>query len=231
MITDHDCRPFVIDGYGPTAHYIAVEKWLHIFVGNIVLTNLWIGPFFLTATRFLSTNYLKYGNLEDIAKKELRRAPRLFVPIIIVSLLQYFLISMGLTSSLQWLPSVTYSTWPFVQPQANFAVYGPPYNSLRKAVLTRNSTSYMNNIIQLAYQIPNSVPEISSHYCIGVLWTVPVQLQFTYVVLAATVVIRDIVNPWKRFGIYTAVILAGWYARVSSKSRLNPIYPILTFPF
>lgn len=115
-------RPFVIEGYGPTAHYPETEKWLHIFVGGIILSNLWIGPFFLTATRFLSTNYLKHRNLEDIAKKELRRAPRLFVPIIIISLLQYFLISMGLTASLQWLPSVTYSSWPYVVGQPNFAV-------------------------------------------------------------------------------------------------------------
>lgn len=194
----HFCQtfwPFIIEGYGPTTHYRKVEHWTHIFVGGILLSNLWIGPFFLTATRFLSTNYLKHGNLEDIARKELRRAPRLFVPIIIVSLLQYFLISMGLTSSLTWLPSVTYSTWPYVVAHSNFAVY-------------------INNIVELAYQIPNAAPEITSHYCIGVLWTIPVQLQYTYVVLAATVVMRDIRHPWKRFGIYALVILAGWYARV-----------------
>jgi hypothetical protein len=74
---------------------------------------------------------------------------------------------------------------------------------------------WMNNIVELAYLIPNAVPEINAHYCIGVLWTIPVQLQNTYVVLAATVVIRDIRTPWKRFGLYTLVILAGWYARVS----------------
>ena len=111
-----------MEGYGPTTHYPKVERWLHYIVGCVILSNLWIGPFFLTATRFLSTNYLKHGNLEDIAKKELRRAPRLFVPIIIISLLQYFLISMGLTTSLQWLPSVTFSTWPYVVAQSNFAV-------------------------------------------------------------------------------------------------------------
>ena len=111
-----------MDGYGPTEHYPKVERWLHYVVGCVILSNLWIGPFFLTATRFLSTNYLKHGNLEDIAKKELRRAPRLFVPIIIISLLQYFLISMNLTAALPWLPSVTYSTWPYVTPQSNFAV-------------------------------------------------------------------------------------------------------------
>lgn len=77
-----------------------------------------------------------------------------------------------------------------------------------------DSCSYLNNIVELAYLIPNAVPEISSHYCIGVLWTIPVQLQFTYVVLAATVVVQEIRNPWKRFGVFTLVILVGWYARV-----------------
>ncbi|KAK5132949.1 hypothetical protein LTR08_008312 [Meristemomyces frigidus] len=193
----HFCQtfwPWVTNGYGPSAHYVKAEKWLQIFLGSYLLTSLWIGPFFLTATRFLSTNYFKNGNLEDIAKKELRRAPRLFVPIIITSLLEYFLISLNVTGSLQWLPSVSWSTWPYVAQQPNFG-------------------AYLNNIIELLYLMPNAIPEIVTHYCVGVLWTVPVQLQFTYVVLTATVLIRDIRNPWKRFGFYAFVILAGWYAR------------------
>lgn len=196
----HFCQtfwPWVTDGYGPGAHYVEVEKWLQIFLGSYLLTQLWIGPFFLTATRFLSTNYLKNGNLEDIAKKELRRAPRLFVPIIITSLLEYFLISMDLTAALQWLPSVSYSTWPYVVQQPNFG-------------------AYLNNIIELLYLMPNAIPEIVTHYCIGVLWTVPVQLQFTYVVLTAAVLIRDIKNPYKRFGFYTLMIVSSWYAKVST---------------
>jgi hypothetical protein len=198
----HFCQtfwPYVTQGYGPGAHYPKAEKWLQIFLGSYLLTSLWIGPFFLTATRFLSSNYLKNGKLEDIAKKELRRAPRLFVPIIIVSLLEYFLISMGLTSALEWLPSISWATWPYVTAQPNFGVY-------------------LNNIVELAYLMPNAIPEVVSHYCIGVLWTVPVQLQFTYVVLAASVVIRDIKTPWKRFGFYAMVILAAWYAKVSQST-------------
>ncbi|KAI7231781.1 hypothetical protein KC330_g6247 [Hortaea werneckii] len=193
----HFCQtfwPWITLGYGPSAHYPEAEKWFKIFLGSYLLTQLWIGPFFLTATRFLSTNYLKNGKLDDIAKKELRRAPRLFVPIVIVSLLEYFLISMGLTASLEWLPSVSWSTWPYVSAQDNFGVF-------------------MNNMIELGYLMPNAIPEVVTHYCIGVLWTVPVQLQFTYVVLTAAVLIRDIRNPWKRFGFYTIAILSGWYAR------------------
>lgn len=110
-----------MDGYGPR-HYNKVEQWLNYTIGGVILSGLWIGPFFLTATRFLAMNFLKKGNLEDIFKKEIKRVPRLFVPIVIISLLEYFLISMGVTSSLEWLPSVTYSTWPYVVAQKNFAV-------------------------------------------------------------------------------------------------------------
>lgn len=70
----------------------------------------------------LGNELLEEGNLEDIFKKEIKRVPRLFVPIIIISLLEYFFISMGVTSSLEWLPSVSYSTWPYVVAQKNFAV-------------------------------------------------------------------------------------------------------------
>jgi hypothetical protein len=195
----HWCQtfwPYITEGYGNTQHYPGVERWIGIFVGSFALTQLWIGPFFLTATRFLSTNYLKNGNLEDIAKKMMRRAPRLFVPIIITSLLQFFLLSLDLQHFLLWSPSVTWSDWPYVVPQGNFA-------------------QWMNNMVELGYLYPGAVPEIVPHYCIGVLWTVPVQLQMTYVVLVAAVLIRNVKTPWKRFAFYTAFIITGWYARVS----------------
>jgi hypothetical protein len=195
----HWCQtfwPFITDGYGNVQHYPGAERWISIFIGSFALTQLWIGPFFLTATRFLSTNYLKNGNLEDIAKKMMRRAPRLFVPIIITSLLQFFLLSLDLQHFLLWNPSVSWSSWPYVVPQSNFA-------------------QWMNNMVELGYLYPGAVPEVVPHYCIGVLWTVPVQLQMTYVVLVAAVLIRNVKTPWKRFAFYTAFIVTGWYARVS----------------
>ena len=188
--------PWIINGHGRTAHYPEVEKWAKIFIGAYLVTQLWIGPFFLTATRFLSTNYLRNGNLEDVAKKISRRAPRLFVPITIIFTLEYFLMEMGLTAALQQLPSVGYSTWPYVVPPPNFGVY-------------------INNLVQLAYLMPNAIPEVISHYCIGVLWTVPIQLQFTYVVLLGAVLVRAVKTPWKRACFYGFVITCGWYARVS----------------
>lgn len=57
-----------MDGYGPR-HYSKLEQWLNYTIGGVVLSGLWIGPFFLTATRFLAMNFLKKGNLEDIFKK------------------------------------------------------------------------------------------------------------------------------------------------------------------
>jgi hypothetical protein len=49
-----------------------------------------------------------------------------------------------------------------------------------------------------------------------VLWTIPVQLQFSFVTLLATVMIKDIKKPWKRMGFYSFAIICGWYATVSS---------------
>ncbi|KAF2862309.1 glycoside hydrolase family 16 protein [Piedraia hortae CBS 480.64] len=193
----HFCQtfwPYISEDFGPIAHYPKAEKYLAKILGNVILTQLWIGPFFLTATRFLTTNYLKNGRLDDVAKKTLRRAPRLFVPILIIATAQYFLLSMNITSALQYLPSVSWSTWPYVVAPPNFGVY-------------------MDNLIELAYLMPNAVPAIVSHYCVGVLWTVPVQLQFTYQILLATVMIRDICTPYKRFGFYALAIILGWYAR------------------
>ncbi|GAB7365589.1 hypothetical protein MBLNU230_g6660t1 [Neophaeotheca triangularis] len=192
----HFCQtfwPWVTQGYGPGQHYEA-ERWFQIFLGSYVLTQFWIGLFFLTATRFLCANFLKNGNLEDIAKKELRRAPRLFVPILIVSLLEYFLLEMGVTGSLEYLASVSWATWPYVEPQPNFGVW-------------------MNNMVELAYLMPNAIPEVVTHYCIGVLWTVPVQLQFTYVILTGSVLIRGIKDWRKRAAFFALAIVTGWYAR------------------
>ena len=150
----------------------------------------------MTSSRFLSANYLRGGSLTDIAKKMLLRGPRLLVPVAIVAMLEYFFISLGLVDTLNWLPSISWSTWPYVTPQRNFGVF-------------------VNNIVELAYFIPNvsSSPEIITHYCVGVLWTIPPQLQFSYTVLLAAVMIRDMRISWKRFGFYTCCIILGWYAR------------------
>lgn len=184
--------PYVTEGQGDIMHFEA-DGVMSLILGPYFLTPLWIGPFFVTSCRFLAQRYLRTGKLNDIANKMLLRAPRMLIPCFIFITLEYFLISLGLTSRLEWLPSVSYSTWPYVQPQENFGVF-------------------LNEMIELAYLIPNAAPEIINHYCVGVLWTIPVQLQYSFVVLLATVMIKDIRRPWKRMLFYTVTIAAGWYA-------------------
>ncbi|KAH9819320.1 hypothetical protein Tdes44962_MAKER05266 [Teratosphaeria destructans] len=154
---------------------------------------MWIGPFFVTSCRFLAARYLKDGQIKDIADKMLLRGPRMLVPVFIFMLLEYFLLSLGLTGSLEYLPSLSYSTWPYVQPQGNFGVF-------------------LDEILEMAYLIPNAAPEVINDYCVGVLWTIPVQHHFSYVTLMAAVMMRDVKKPWKRFGVYFLTIVAGWYA-------------------
>jgi hypothetical protein len=71
---------------------------------------------------------------------------------------------------------------------------------------------WLNQAIELAYLFPNAAPAVINNYCVGILWTIPVQLQFSFVTIVATIMIRDIKTPYKRIGFYILTILAGWYA-------------------
>jgi hypothetical protein len=151
------------------------------------------GPFFTTSARFLAQNYLRNGNLADVAKKTLLRAPRMMAPVLTVAALEYFFIELGLTSNLELLPSITWSTWPWVTNYENFGYF-------------------LNDALELAYLTPNAAPKIVSHYCTGVLWTIPVQLQFSFLTLIGAVMVRDIKTTWKRAAFYTWCIVVNWYA-------------------
>ncbi|CAK1358556.1 unnamed protein product [Cercospora beticola] len=183
--------PYIVEAQGSTMHFAADRTLSYIF-GPYILTPLWIGPFFVTSCRFLAQRYLKTGKFEDIANKMLLRAPRMLIPVFIFMTLTYFLLSLGLTGRLEWLPSVSYSVWPYVVPQGNFGIF-------------------LNQLVELSYIIPNNPPEVINNYCVGVLWTIPVQLQFSFVVLLATVLIKDIKKPWKRMSFYIFSIAMGWY--------------------
>ncbi|EME78690.1 uncharacterized protein MYCFIDRAFT_190891 [Pseudocercospora fijiensis CIRAD86] len=185
--------PYVTTSGGYVMHFKA-DLVLSYILGPYILTPLWIGPFFVTSCRFLAQRYLKTGKLNDIANKMLLRAPRMLIPVFIFMTLEYFLISLGLTSRLEWLPSVSYSTWPYVTPQPNFGVF-------------------LNEAVEISYITPNAAPEVINHYCVGVLWTIPVQLQFSFVTLLATVLVKDVKTPWKRFSFYTFTIICGWYGQ------------------
>lgn len=183
--------PYVTTSQGNVMHFHA-DKVFSYILGPYLLTPLWIGPFFVTSCRFLAQRYLKTGSLKDIANKMLLRAPRMLIPVFVFMTLEYFLISLGLTGYLEWLPSVSYSVWPYVIPQPNFAVF-------------------VNEMVEISYLTLNAAPEVINHYCVGVLWTIPVQLQFSFVVLLATVLIKDVKKPWKRMLFYFVSIVAGWY--------------------
>ncbi|KAJ4360222.1 uncharacterized protein N0V89_000782 [Didymosphaeria variabile] len=174
------------------AHYES-EIWALKIVTPYLLTFSWIGPFFTSSTRFLIASYLKSGNLKGIAEKTVGRTPRLIIPCAAIAALEYFCMQVGATNWLEYLPSVTWSTWPYT---AGYVTFG----------------HFLSEILELMYIIPNAVPQITFNYCIGVLWTIPVQLQNSWLSLLAVIVIREIKAPWKRMGYYAFCILMHYYA-------------------
>ncbi|TVY75918.1 hypothetical protein LSUE1_G005121 [Lachnellula suecica] len=178
---------------GTDAHYPS-ELWARKTIGPYTLNAIWLGLFFTTSTRFLTTAYLRTGNLKAIAEKTVARPFRLMIPVTGVIVLEYFLIDAGATKWLQYLPSITWSTWPYVVQYQNFG-------------------TFLNEVLELFYLIPNAAPQVTFNYCTGVLWTIPVSLQGSWVVLLGVVLIREIKTPWKRFGYYTFCLIVNWYAR------------------
>jgi len=142
--------PYVTESAGTNKHFDA-DTWLAYVLGPYLLTPLWIGPFFVTSCRFLTARYLKNGKLEDVANKVLLRGARMLIPCYIFMMLEYFFLELGITGMLEWLPSISYSLWPYVTPQPNFGVF-------------------INELVELTYLIPNGAPEVVNHYCIGILW-------------------------------------------------------------
>ena len=157
------------------------------------LNPIWIGPFFLTSARFLTANYLRTGDLLIISEKTVARTFRLMFPVTAVVMLEYFFIEISATKWLEYLPSITWSTWPFIRGYSNFS-------------------NFLSEVLELVYVIPNTLPVITFNYCTNVLWTIPVQLQDSWTTLLAVIVIREIKTPWKRIGFYVFCIVNHWYA-------------------
>lgn len=155
---------------------------------------MWLGVFFTTSVRFLTASYLKRGKVEDIAKAAVRRIPRLMIPVATIALLEYFVIDCGATKYLQYVPSISWSTWAYVMRYDNFG-------------------QYISNILELIFLIPNAVPQITFNYCTGVLWTIAVQLQGTWIVLLGVMVISEITTTWKRVMFYMFCFISHWYAQ------------------
>jgi hypothetical protein len=129
----------------------------------------------------------------NIAEKTVGRAPRLIIPCAAIAALQYFAMQIGAIHWLDMLPSVTWSTWPYTVPFPNFG-------------------HFLSEVMELLYIIPNAVPVITFNYCTGVLWTIPVQLQNSWLTLLGVIVVYEIKTPWKRFAYYAFCIVNSWYA-------------------
>lgn len=157
------------------------------------LDPLWIGPFLMISTRFLTSNYIRTGKLDNMAQKIVARPFRLLTPVASIAFLEYFLMDAGALNWLEYLPSVTWSDWPFT-------------------AIASNPGTFISEIIQLAFLIPNAAPMITNNYCTGVLWTIPVQLQGAWQTLLGLIMIRQIKTPWKRFSFYFFCTVMHWYA-------------------
>lgn len=169
------------------------EVYARKTISPLLLNLNWIGLFLMISTRFLVSNFLKTGDLHVLAKKTVIRPFRLLIPITAISMVEYFLMDSGAIMWLEYLASVTWSTWPF-------------------ATVPNNFGDFVSEILELAYLIPNAVPQITFNYCTGVLWTIPVQLQGSWQTIIAVVMVREIKTPWKRFTFYAWCILIHWYA-------------------
>lgn len=183
--------PSVIEEILPQ-HYES-EYWARRTIEPFLFNEVWVGIFFTTSTRFLCSGYLRTGNLKTIAEKVVCRCPRLMIPITAVILFQYFLMDLGAVTYLEYIPSITWSTWPSTTLYTNFGYF-------------------IDETLQLFYLIPNGAPQLTWNYCTGVLWTIPVQLQNSWLVLLGVVIIREIKTPWKRFCYYGFCIINHWYA-------------------
>ncbi|KAL1970100.1 hypothetical protein VTN77DRAFT_6505 [Rasamsonia byssochlamydoides] len=173
-------------------HYQS-EIWARKTFAVYFLDPLWIGPFLMISTRFLVSNYLRTGKLDNMAQKIVARPFRLLTPVASIAALEYFLMDAGAVNWLQYLPSVTWSSWPFT-------------------TVVQNPGVFVSEIVELAYLIPNAAPMITYNYCTGVLWTIPVQLQGAWQTLLALVMIKQCKTPWKRFAFYAFCIVNHWYA-------------------
>ncbi|KAG0645649.1 hypothetical protein D0Z07_8553 [Hyphodiscus hymeniophilus] len=174
------------------AHYSS-ETWARKTFATYFLDPLWIGPFLMISTRFLVSNYLRTGKLDNMAQKIVSRPFRLLTPVVFIATLEYFLTDSGALNWLEYLPSVTWSQWPFTSIVANPGVF-------------------ISELLQLAYLIPNAAPNITYNYSTGVLWTIPVQLQGAWQTLLALIMVKECKTPWKRFAFYSFCIVNHWYA-------------------
>jgi hypothetical protein len=128
-------------------HYVS-EYWTRRTIEPFFFNNIWTGLFFTTSTRFLTTGYLRKGDLKFIAEKTVCRTPRFMIPIVSVIVFEYFMMDVGAVTYLEYLPSITWSPWPSTSVYPNFGWF-------------------LNETLQLIYLIPNAAPQLTWNYCTG----------------------------------------------------------------
>ncbi|KAA8569942.1 hypothetical protein MFRU_005g00930 [Monilinia fructicola] len=178
---------------GALEHY-SFEVTFRKTAGSYLLNQILLGLFFITSTRFLISRYLRTGDLGSIAEKTTGRTFRVMIPIAACAMLEYFLMDVGALKWLEYLPSISWTTWPY-------AVEYPDFSH------------YISEVLELVYLLPNAAPQITYNYCTGVLWTIPVQIEGSWITLLGCIVVRQIKTPWKRMCYYVFCILNHWYAQ------------------
>ncbi|RAL62166.1 hypothetical protein DID88_002650 [Monilinia fructigena] len=178
---------------GALEHY-SFEVTFRKTAGSYLLNQILLGLFFITSTRFLISRYLRTGDLGSIAEKTTGRAFRVMIPIAACAMLEYFLMDVGALKWLEYLPSISWTTWPY-------AVEYPDFSH------------YISEVLELVYLLPNAAPQITYNYCTGVLWTIPVQIEGSWITLLGCIVVRQIKTPWKRMCYYVFCIVNHWYAQ------------------
>lgn len=184
---------FISEDEESNLHYKFVKYIRYSISPFFFNANFGIGIFFILSSRLIGVRYLKTGLLQDLAGSTFRRIPRLAFPVLCSVILQYFLIGVGATQWLERLPSITWSTWPY-------------------AVEFQNPGWFINEYLALLFVQPPQLPEIIYNYCTGVLWTLPVSIQGSWLIFLGVIVVREIKTPWKRFGYYFFCMLNSWYA-------------------
>lgn len=178
---------------GAFEHY-SYEIMIRKTAGSYLLNQILLGLFFITSTRFLISRYLRTGDLGSIAEKTTGRTFRVIIPIAACAMLEYFLIDVGALAWLEYLPSVSWTTWPYVVEYTDFS-------------------HYISEVLELVYLLPNAAPQITYNYCTGVLWTIPVQIEGSWITLLGCIVVNEIKTPWKRMCYYVFCIVNHWYAQ------------------
>ncbi|CAO1624204.1 unnamed protein product [Parajaminaea phylloscopi] len=179
---------------GAYEHYPKFETWFRNILGP-VFTNggLNVGIFFCLAARVIANRYLVRGKLQDLAEAIFRRVPRLMLPITAAIILNYFLIEAGAFYWVTRLTSVTWSPWSYYVDYQNVGVFFDAW-------------------LSLWFTIPPNTPMQISTYATGILWTVPLIVQYSWSVFLCALIAKEIPNVKKRYAFYGACWLLSWYA-------------------